>query len=232
MGVWMIESSKPVPIAILASGRGSNFDAIADAIESGHLDARITSVVSDRPEAPVLEKARARGLKVHSVPFAPATSSAGIEERRVRHDEEILRRISSETPRFLVMAGYMRIVSPLILEAFRSERGEYCRVVNVHPSLLPAFSGTSGYAQAFEHGCQVAGVTVHLVDQGLDSGPICAQEAFGISDCRSAREVEARGLQIEHRLYPQTLSWILPEKFEIETRSALAPPRRPCVRPN
>jgi len=228
----MNNSRNPVPIAVFASGRGSNFDAIAGAIESGQLDARITSVVSDRPEAPVLEKARARGLIVHCVPFAPGTSGEGIEERRVRHDEEILRRISLENPRFLVMAGYMRIVSPLLLDAFRSERGEYHRVVNVHPSLLPAFSGAAGYAQAFEHGCQVAGVTVHLVDQGLDSGPICAQEAFGISDCRSAREVEARGLQLEHRLYPQALSWILSENFEIETRSALAPPRRPCVRPN
>jgi phosphoribosylglycinamide formyltransferase-1 len=113
------------------------------------------------------------------------------------------------------MAGYMRVVSPELIDAFRDPRG-FARVTNVHPSLLPAFPGRDAYGQAFRHGAKVSGVTVHLVDDGVDEGPICAQEAFGIGDCRSGEEVESRGLAIEHRLYPATLSWLLAESFEIE----------------
>ena len=235
-----------IPISIFASGRGSGFDAICAAIDSGRLAARVTSVVSDRADAPVLEKARARGVSTHLIPFPASSGSSqgssnprhgdsdpggsSLANRRLRHDEEIFHRLTTESPRFLVMAGYMRMVSPLLLDAYRSERG-YSRIVNIHPSLLPAFPGVGGYAQAFEHGCAVAGVTVHLVDSNLDSGPICVQEAFSISDCQCAQDVEERGLKVEHRLYPSALAWILPEKFEMETRTDL-PTRRPCVRPN
>jgi phosphoribosylglycinamide formyltransferase-1 len=109
----------------------------------------------------------------------------------------------------------MRVVSDELLGAYRDVRG-YHRIVNVHPSLLPAFPGKNGYDQAWSHGVAVSGVTVHLVDPGVDEGPICAQEAFAIHDCASAREVEGRGLAVEHRLYPATLSWVLAERFEFE----------------
>jgi phosphoribosylglycinamide formyltransferase-1 len=116
----------------------------------------------------------------------------------------------------------------VLLDAFRSERG-YARVTNVHPSLLPAFPGVDSYAQAFEHGAKVAGASVHLVELEIDGGPICAQEAFGIADCASAAEVERRGLEVEHRLYPETLRWVLSEKFAVERRGSQG---RICVRPN
>lgn len=216
-----VGSGQPIPIAVLASGRGSNFEAILRAITLNRLNARVVAVVSDRAQAPVLEKARASGIPAIHVPALKEIS-------REAHDEAILRALKEsalEAPVFLVLAGYMRIVTPKLIEAFRSERG-YSRVVNIHPSLLPSFRGLNGYAQAFEHGCQVTGATVHLVEVELDDGPICAQAAFSIGDCRSSEEVEKMGLDVEHRLFPEALSWILPEQFEITFEG------RARVRPN
>ena len=109
-------------------------------------------------------------------------------------------------------------------------------MVNIHPSLLPAFPGLNSYAQAYRYGAKVAGVTVHLVEAEVDSGPICAQEAFSIDDCQSEEEVEKRGLAVEHQLFPQVLSWVLPEKFIIERRPLLGSSEkangRLCVCPN
>jgi phosphoribosylglycinamide formyltransferase-1 len=215
--------SKP-RIVVLASGRGSNFEAIARAVESGRLEADVAAVISDQPSAGVLDKARALGIEVKLVAPGPA---ANPEERRRSHERKILEEIRPYSPRFLVMAGYMRVVTSTLLDAFRSERG-YTRITNVHPSLLPAFPGLRAYEQAFQHGAQVAGVTVHLVEEGVDEGPICAQEAFSITGCADADEVERRGLEVEHRLYPATLDWVLKESFQVENRGA----RRICVRPN
>jgi phosphoribosylglycinamide formyltransferase-1 len=195
------------PIAILASGRGSNFDAIYAAVKSGSLDAEIVAVVSDKADAAVLEKAKKAGLKAIAVPFVKGTA-------RQDHETKILAELDQTRPKFLVLAGYMRIMTPHLIERFRSERG-YSRIVNIHPSLLPAFPGVESYAQAFHAGVKVCGVTVHFVETEVDSGPICAQEAFRIDDCRSVSEVEQRGLAVEHRLYSETLKWVLPEKFEI-----------------
>jgi phosphoribosylglycinamide formyltransferase-1 len=201
------------PIAIFASGRGSGFDAIHAAIAAGKLDAEIRAVVSDRADAAVLEKARSKGLKAICIECASGVGSA--EERRSEHEKRILEALAPLSPRFVVLAGYMRILTPRLIEAFRSERG-YSRIVNVHPSLLPAFPGRDSYRQAFEYGVKQTGVTVHLVEQQVDAGPICAQEAFAIEDCRSVEEVEKRGLAIEHRLYPESLKWILKEAFSLE----------------
>ncbi len=217
-------------IAIFASGRGSNFDAIADAIQAGRLAAEITSVVCDRPGAPVIEKARARGIKVHVVPPTDVSVPGGdIELRRDRHEELILDRLGAENPEWLVFAGYMRILGSPLLARYRAPRGQnYHRIVNVHPSLLPAFPGKDSYAQAFQRGCAVAGVTVHLVEKEVDGGPIAAQEAFSIAGCASADEVEALGLELEHRIYPETLGWLLSGNFEVIARPG--PGRRFCVR--
>jgi len=208
----------PIPIVVLASGRGTGFEAIYRAIESKELNAEIKAVISDQPQAQVLARAGKYGIKALSIP---------VEGRRHDHEEKILRALESFHPRFLVLAGYMRILTPLLIEAFRSERG-YTRMINIHPSLLPAFPGVHSYSQALEYGVKVTGVTVHLVEHEVDTGPICAQEAFSIGDCKSAHEVEARGLEVEHRLYPKTLSWVLPEDFSLETRKE----GRLCVRAN
>jgi phosphoribosylglycinamide formyltransferase 1 len=209
-------------IAVLASGRGSNFEALVRAVRDGRLDAEIVALVSDRPQAPALEIARTAGIPALAV--APE-STGELTERRRRHDERVLEAIAPFAPRFLVMAGYMRIVTPTLIEAFRSERG-YARITNIHPSLLPSFPGVESYGQAWKYGAKVAGVTVHLVEESVDSGPVLAQEAFAIADCPDAEAVERRGLAIEHRLYPETLGWALRESFEIEHREG-----RPCVLP-
>jgi phosphoribosylglycinamide formyltransferase-1 len=209
------------PIAIFASGRGSNFDAIESAIRMETLDAKIVAVVSDQPQAPVLEKARKAGLRAIAVP---------VQSSRLEHEKKILSELSGVSPKFLVLAGYMRIITPHLIDNFRSERG-YSRIVNIHPSLLPSFAGVNSYAQAFQHGVKVAGVTVHLVENQVDSGPICAQSSFDISDCESESEVEKRGLAIEHRLYPESLAWILPEQFSVIQRSSQTSGRL-CVRAN
>jgi phosphoribosylglycinamide formyltransferase-1 len=199
-----------VPIAIFASGRGSNFVAIFEAIRTKKLDAEIVAVVSDQLQATATQRARKRGLKTLVVPFEK-------EELRQVHEEKILAQLLPLGPKFLVMAGYMRIVTPLLIDSFRCDRG-YSRMVNIHPSLLPAFPGVHAYGQAFQYGVKWTGVTVHLVENAVDSGPICAQEAFNISDCQSEAEVEERGLAVEHRLLPESLEWILPENFSIKRR--------------
>lgn len=214
-----------IPIAVLASGRGSGFEAISSAVRRGVLDAEIVALVSDQKNAPALAKAKDLGYVAHVV---------STEGYRKDHEAKILDFFSQlpTPPRFLVLAGYMRVFSPHLIEAFRSGRG-YSRMVNVHPSLLPAFSGVKGYEQAFSHGCKVAGVSIHLVEPEVDDGPICAQEAFSIADCRSVEEVESRGLAVEHRLFPETLKWVLPEKFALEERDSVAGrKRRLCVRSN
>lgn len=213
-----------IPIAILASGRGTNFVAIHKAIRARQLDAEIVQVISNKPGAQVMERAKELGIPATVVPFASDKRIHVASQRRI-HEESILKALGSK-PRFLVLAGYMRILGPTLIEAFRSDQG-YSRIVNVHPSLLPAFPGRDSYGQAFRFGAKVAGVTVHLVDEEIDHGGVCAQESFGITDCATADEVERRGLAVEHRLYPETLKWVLPEKFKVEKRLE----GRVCVRP-
>ena len=226
-----------VPIAVLGSGRGSNFDAIQRAITDGRLSARIVAVVSDREHAPILDKARAAGIPaLHVAPIntPPAPGAPPLPARRVRetHDQNVLQAVEPYAPRFLVMAGYFRVVTPVLIEAFRDSQG-YSRIVNVHPSLLPAFPGLDAYAQAYHYGAQCSGVTVHLVEEDVDTGPICAQETFSLAGCVDAAAVEQRGLAVEHRLFPQALHWIVNQKFGVETRvlprTGL---RRLCVRPD
>ncbi|OFZ70485.1 MAG: phosphoribosylglycinamide formyltransferase [Bdellovibrionales bacterium RIFOXYD1_FULL_44_7] len=208
-----------IPIAVLASGRGSNFDAIVNAIEQKTLNASIVALVSDNPKAAVLDKAKQKGINTFVVPF----------KGREKNDELLLKSLSSVSPRFIVLAGYMRIIGTQLIEAFRSKRGElsYSRITNVHPSLLPAFPGVNSYAQAYRFGVAITGVTVHLVEKEVDNGPICAQRSFSIQGHRSETEVEKNGLEIEHKLYPETLKWVLKEEFDVEKREG-----RICVRPH
>lgn len=192
-------------IAVLASGRGSNFEALQAAIEEGRLNAEISVVLSNKESAPVLEKASRKKLN------AKFMAAVGKEDWSLGYVSEI----KKAGAQYVALAGFMKILPDSFIQAFDSGRG-YSRIVNVHPSLLPAFPGVDSYRQAFESGSKTTGVTVHLVDTTLDGGPICAQESFSIADCKSAEEVEARGLKIEHRLFPETLNWILTENFKIE----------------
>jgi len=196
-----MEVGKTPKIAILASGRGSNFEAIARAILNHTLPADLVLVASDRKQAPVLEKAQALGFKT-------------LQEK----DQKLLKAALLELKvDYVVLAGFMRILTAEFIAAFADARG-FSRIVNIHPSLLPAFPGLDSYRRAFEAGVPETGVTVHFVDAGVDTGPICAQRSFSIADCQSVEEVERRGLSLEHQLYPETLAWILKNNFEISER--------------
>lgn len=185
-------------IAILASGRGSNFSAIAKAVSEKRLHAEIALVASDRAEALVLEKAQSLSLKT-------------LVEKNQMRLAMALRELQVD---YVVLAGYMRILKQEFISQFQDERG-FSRIVNIHPSLLPELPGLESYRRAFEQKFAQTGVTVHFVDAGVDTGPICAQKSFSIADCLSVEEVEKRGLMIEHELYPATLSWVLSNRFEI-----------------
>ncbi len=203
-------------IAIFASGRGSGFGAILNAIKNKELAAQVCVVFSDKNDAPVLELAKREGVPICCVDFSKFGRA-----RRAEFEERVIAEMRTFQPDFLVFAGFMRLVSRFFIDAFRSPKG-YSRIVNIHPSLLPSFPGRDSYAQAFEHGVKITGVSVHLVEEEMDGGPILAQEAFDISDLRTASEVEKRGLSVEHRLYPKVLNWFLQEQFQVETLSSLA----------
>ncbi|MBI2712007.1 MAG: phosphoribosylglycinamide formyltransferase [Bdellovibrio sp.] len=204
-----------IPVVVFASGRGSNFEAIHRAIETGRLSGvEIRSVLSDRPQSGVLARAKELGIPGVCVPF-PEGPKETLEERRLVHARKVQDELKKFHPHFIILAGYMRIIPKILLDDFRSERG-YCRIVNVHPSLLPAFPGVHSYAQAFEYGAKVSGVTVHLVEEGVDTGPICAQRSFSIEGCRTSEEVERIGLALEHELFPDTLNWVVREEFKTE----------------
>ncbi len=216
-----------IPIVVFASGRGSNFAAIHKAIQHHELEAEIVAVISDRSDALVLSQAREFGVPALHIPVPEKKSDRLMTDLRREHEDLILKELKRFNPQFLIMAGYMRILTPHLIEAFRSERG-YSRIVNIHPSILPSFPGIHAYAQAFRYGAKVTGVTVHLVEVEVDAGPICAQESFSMVDCQSELDVEQRGLAVEHRIFPQTLKWILSEDFILEQRLE----GRFCVRPN
>lgn len=194
----------PARLAVLLSGRGSNFEALAGACDTGTLPARIVLVLSDRAGAAGLEKARVRGIE------------AAVEERggetRAAHEARLAARIEAAGADLVCLAGFMRVLSPAFVARF--ER----RIVNVHPSLLPAFPGLDAQRQALEHGVRVAGATVHLVDAGTDTGPIAGQEAVPVRPGDDPQSLAGRILEAEHRLYPATLAALLAGGWTIEGR--------------
>jgi phosphoribosylglycinamide formyltransferase-1 len=192
-------------LAVLLSGRGSNFLALHGAIERGELPAEIVLVLSNVATAPGLVRARQLGLPALAVP------SAG-EASRAAHEAKVLAAIDAAGAEWLCLAGYMRLLSPELVARHRH------RIVNVHPSLLPAFPGVEAQRQALEHGVRVSGCTVHLVDEGLDSGPIVAQRAVAVEDGDDVESLSRRILAEEHRAYPQALARLLGEPWRIEGR--------------
>lgn len=200
----------PARLAVLLSGRGSNFEALADACERGEVPGRVVLVLSDRADAGGLDKARGRGL-----PAALEERRAG--EGRAPHEERIAARIEESGADLVCLAGFMRVLSPAFVARF--ER----RILNVHPSLLPAFPGLEAQRQAFEHGVRVAGATVHLVDAGTDTGPIAGQEAVPVLPGDDPARLAGRILSVEHRLYPSTLARLLAGGWSVEGRRLAFP---------
>lgn len=191
-------------LAILLSGRGSNFEAIADSIQQGRLPARIEVVVSNLASAAGLEKARRRRLKTLVIP------SRGVP--REEYDRSLVFELRRHRVDLVCLAGFMRILSPVFVRSFPN------RILNIHPSLLPAFPGLHPQRQALEYGVRFSGCTVHLVDEGVDSGPILSQAAVPVLESDDEESLAARILAEEHRLYPQAIGMLVRGELRLEGR--------------
>ncbi len=189
-------------IAVFASGEGTNFEAIAGACEQGVLDARAVLLVCDKPGARAVERAAAHGVECFA--FSPREYAS-----KADYEREIVARLDAAGVELVCLAGYMRIVGETLLEAYRG------RIINVHPSLLPAFRGAHAIEQALEYGVKVFGVTIHRVDATLDGGPIIAQRAFEYYGNDSA-ELEALVHETEYPLYIETIGKLLNGKIICE----------------
>ncbi len=197
-------------VAILLSGRGSNFLALSDAIIAGKIPARIALVVSNRPEAPGLQHALERGYRAICIP------SRGVE--REAFDRMVVKELQAENVDFICLAGFMRLLSSWFITQYPN------RILNIHPSLLPAFPGVHSQKQALDYGTKVTGCTVHFVDEELDHGPIIVQYPVPVLDEDTEETLSARILVHEHEIYPEALKIVCEGRHRIEGR-------RLCVEP-
>jgi phosphoribosylglycinamide formyltransferase 1 len=192
-------------LGILLSGRGSNFVAIADSIEAGRIaNARIAVVISNRADAPGLVAARSRGFEALVIPSRGTT--------RAEHDREVVAALKQHNIDLICLAGYMRLLSPWFVQQFPR------KILNIHPSLLPAFPGLEAQEQAFAYGVKVSGCTVHFVDEELDHGPIIVQKAVSVLDTDDEHTLAVRILEQEHIAYTEAIRIVLEDKFEITGR--------------
>lgn len=191
-------------LGILVSGRGSNFIAIADNIKSGKLAAKIAIVISNRADAAAIEAAKQLGIPCTVI------SSKGVE--RCAHDAEVIAALNTAGAELICLAGYMRLLSPDFVRAFPN------RVLNIHPSLLPAFPGLDAQKQALEYGAKITGCTVHFVDEELDHGPIIVQRTVPVMDGDDEAALSARILKEEHIAYSEAIAKVLSGACEITGR--------------
>lgn len=191
-------------LGILLSGRGSNMLALAEAARDGRLAGEVALVVSNVAGAPGLERAESLGL--------PTATLVSKGRKRAEHDADVAAALEEAGVELVCLAGYMRLLSPGFVERFRG------RILNVHPSLLPAFPGLNAQRQALEHGAKVAGATVHLVDEELDHGPIVRQEAVPVLDEDTEESLSARILEVEHRIYPEAADLLARGAVRVEGR--------------
>ena len=195
-------------IGVLLSGRGSNLEALAESVAAGRIpNAEIALVLSNREVAAGIEKARARGIATQVIP------SKGLQ--REEHDRLVVSALNEKNVELVCLAGYMRLLSPLFVRAFPG------RILNVHPSLLPAFPGLEAQRQALEHGVKVSGCTVHFVDENLDAGPIITQAVVEICDADTAESLSERILREEHRIYTEAVNIVLSGKYRIDGRRVI-----------
>ncbi|MGH9788129.1 MAG: phosphoribosylglycinamide formyltransferase [Candidatus Acidiferrales bacterium] len=195
-------------LGILLSGRGSNFEAIADAVAAGKIpEAEIAVVLSNREGAPGIDKARSRGLEAVVIP------SKG--KQREEYDREVVAVLKEKKVDLVCLAGFMRLLSPYFVSEFRQ------RILNIHPALLPAFPGLEAQKQALDWGVKYSGCTVHFVDENLDAGPIVLQAVVPIRDDDTEESLSARILAEEHRIYPEAIRIVLSGRFRIAGRRVL-----------
>ncbi|MFN7997193.1 MAG: phosphoribosylglycinamide formyltransferase [Bryobacteraceae bacterium] len=191
-------------LGILLSGRGSNFEAIADNVASGKIDAEIAVVISNRPDARGLETAQRRGLHAVCIP------SKGLD--RNIYDAAVVEELKNNSVDLVCLAGFMRLLSADFVRAFPQQ------ILNIHPALLPSFPGLDAQHQALEHGVKISGCTVHFVDEYLDAGPIILQAAVPVLDTDTVETLSARILKEEHRIYSEAISLVLRGRLRIEGR--------------
>jgi len=196
-------------LGILISGRGSNFEAIANSVGAGQLDAEIAVVISNRPEAAGLEIARQRGLNAVSLP------SKGLD--REVYDRLLVEELQKQRVDLVVLAGFMRLLSASFIRQFPN------RILNIHPSLLPSFPGLDAQHQALEHGVRITGCTVHFVDEHLDAGPILLQAAVPVLDDDTVDSLSARILHEEHRIYSEAIRLAIAGSYTVVGRRVIFP---------
>ena len=195
-------------IGVLLSGRGSNFEALADSIASSRIpNAEIAIVISNREGAPGIDRAKTRGLATRVIP------SKGLE--RETYDHQVVAVLNDHKVDLVCLAGYMRLLSPYFVVSFPN------RILNIHPSLLPSFPGLESQRQALEYGVKFAGCTVHFVDENLDAGPIVLQSIVPVKDDDTEDTLSAKILQEEHRIYSEAVRIILEGRYKIEGRRVL-----------
>jgi phosphoribosylglycinamide formyltransferase 1 len=195
-------------IGVLLSGRGSNFDALAASVAAGRIpNADISIVVSNKDNAPGIERARARGIDARVIP------SKGLE--REAYDRQVVALLREKGVDLVCLAGYMRLLSPYFVEQFPQ------RILNIHPSLLPAFPGLEPQRQALEHGAKFSGCTVHFVDENLDAGPIIVQAVVPIEDGDTPDTLAERILREEHRIYTEAVRIVLEGRYRMDGRRVL-----------
>lgn len=204
-----VSRTAPLRVAVLASGRGSNLQAVIDAIEARQVQATIIAVISNKKDAVALERARRHGLKdifVDPKPFA------GQPDSREQYDRALLALLQELDVELVLLAGYMKIVTGVLVNAYAN------RMMNIHPSLLPSFPGLEVQKKAIEWGCKLAGCTVHFVTEGVDEGPIIVQAAVPILDQDTPETLAARILQEEHKIYPRAVQLFAEGRLRVEGR--------------
>jgi len=204
-----IDRAQPLRLGVLASGRGSNLQAIIDAIETGTLDARIVVVISNKREAPALDRARRHGI---TEIFLDPKPFSGRPDTREAYDRALLDILQKYEAELVLLAGYMKIVTSVLVQAYPN------RIMNIHPALLPAFPGLDVQKKALEHGVKISGCTVHFVTEGVDEGPIIVQAAVPVLESDTAEALSARILEQEHRLYPRAVQLYAEGKLQVEGR--------------
>lgn len=192
-------SGKP-RLAVFASGTGSNYDAIFHAIERNEVAAELTIVVSDKPTAKVIDKARNNGTPTFT--FEPK-----VYPSKAAFETEVMEHLHAANIDWIILAGYMRLIGPTLLHAYEG------RILNIHPSLLPAFPGLDAIGQAFQAGVKVTGVTIHYVDEGMDTGEIIAQEAVNVQPGINKENLQKQIQTVEHRLYPAVIERVIHNEY-------------------
>jgi len=189
---WVIKEKVMVNIGVLASGRGTNLQAIIEAIEEGKIEGEIKVVISDNPDAYALKRAQQYHIDTRYIDFKEFNN-------REDYDKEIIKTLKEKKIDLVVLAGYMRILNPYFIRTYKN------KIMNIHPALLPSFPGLHAQEQAVEHGVKVSGCTVHFVDEGVDSGPIILQKAVEVSDDDTEESLAEKILKEEHQIYPRAI---------------------------